>query len=62
MREEFERRSSYGLTKEKAKRISKNTEEAYKSRLPFSNEYTLRLGDNMVENYLELTDESDKGE
>ena len=55
-------RSSYGLTKEKAERISKNTEDAYKSRFSFSSEDALRLGDSMMEHYLELTNESDKGD
>lgn len=49
------RRSSYGLTKEKAERISKNTEDAYKSRFSFSSEEALSLGDSMIEHYLELT-------
>lgn len=49
------RRSSYGLTKEKAESISKNTEDAYKSRFSFSREDALRLGDSMIEHYLELT-------
>lgn len=55
-------RSSYGLTKEKAERISKNTEEVYKSKFSFSSEDALRLGDSMIEHYLELTNESDKGD
>lgn len=59
---EVGRRSSYGLTKEKAESISKNTEDAYKSRLSFSSEDALRLGDSMIEHYLELTNESDKGD
>lgn len=48
-------RSSYGLTRERAERISKNTEESYKSRFSFSNEEARKLGDSMMEHYLNLT-------
>ena len=54
------RRSSYGFIKERVERISKNTEEAYKSMFSFSSEDALRLGDSMIENYLEL-DNTPKG-
>ena len=72
---DYERRSSYGLTKEKAESISKNTEEAYKSKYFLTKEQVRKIGEHSlrkyaetspsdfkVEDFIDLTNESDKGD
>ena len=53
------RRGSYGLTKEKAECISKNTEEAYKSRLSdkvcFTKEQVRKIGEHSLRKYAETS-------
>lgn len=69
------RRSSYGLTKEKAERISKNTEDAYKSKYLLTKEQVRKIGEHSLrkyaetspsdfkaEDFIDLTNESDKGD
>lgn len=68
-------RSSYGLTKEKAERISKNTEDAYKSKYLLTKEQFRKIGEHTLrkyaetspsdfkaEDFIDLTNESDKGD
>ena len=72
---DIERRSSYGLTKEIAESISKNTEEAYKSKYLLTKEQVHKIGeyslrkyaetspsDFKVEDFIDLTNEVDKGD
>lgn len=72
---EVGRRSSYGLTKEKAESISKNTEEVYKSKYLLTKEQVRKIGEHSLrkyaetspsdfkaEDFIDLTNESDKGE
>ena len=68
-------RSSYGLTKEIAESISKNTEEAYKSKYLLTKEQVRKIGEHSLrkyaetspsefkaEDFIDLTNESDKGD
>ena len=50
------RRKSYGLTKERAERISKNTAKAYKSRFSYTSEQAKGLGDSMIDEYVSLAE------
>ena len=72
---DIERRRSYGLTKEIAESISKNTEEAYKSKYLLTKEQVRKIGEHSlrkyaetspsdfkVEDFIDLTNEVDKGD
>ena len=48
-------RSSYGLTKEKAERISKNTEDAYKSKYLLTKEQVRKIGEHSLRKYAETS-------
>ena len=49
------RRSSYGLTKEKVERISKNTEEAYKAKYLLTKEQVRKIGEHSLRKYAETS-------
>lgn len=48
-------RSSYGLTKEIAERISKNTEEAYKSKYLLTKEQVRKIEEHTLRKYAETS-------
>ena len=49
------RRSSYGLTKEVAESVSKNTEEAYKSKHLLTKEQVRKIGEHSLRKYAETS-------
>ena len=55
-------RSSYGLTKEIAERISKNTEEAYKSKYLLTKEQVRKIGEHSLRKYAETSPSDFKAE
>ena len=56
------RRSSYGLTKEKAERISKNTEEAYKAKYLLTKDQVRKIGEHSLRKYAETSPSDFKAE
>lgn len=59
---EVGRRSSYGLTKEKAESISKNTEEVYKSKYLLTKEQVRKIGEHSLRKYAETSPSDFKAE
>ena len=49
------RRKTYGFTKEKAERISKNTEDDYKSKYLLTKEQVRKIGEQSLRKYAETS-------